>query len=588
MKVSFNHHLNLDMMPTPAIEFPELYKAVREDPLVEIKLARLDVTNLDKATLFVFRRKGLEGVGTVSPISNQPREMPSSQKFMYKWLAPTMQKARGVVETFTGSAADWSDANERNLLMFESAQPLAELYSPLLHVDDTFVLQEYFVPQSQFNNWVIGAKPLYARALQNDYVVILNTTVRTVERDTWSALPYSVSSEGSVAFVLYYRILRTARADAELKTFHHDFVELTLSLGGRFYLPYRWHYTSEQLLRAYPEFPAWVAAKQEHDPECLFTSEWFDHYGMPFWTGTRPQRGLPLQEYKSDSPPLALWLQKQHSELDASFQLPVVSSHRQGSVSAIMNDPLSWRAFQEEFLVHIFSLRDNIEISASVAQAVYRARSRGGGDAEAYAILRQSLQASSGVMTVASQAWRGINQVHGQRRELLREVRSLFGKLGVIGKLHGMVCVGDPGKLVREIQEELGVDGPSWVVNDIDPDAGSEPDLNSVLVRRSLHPVGTFLQFDYSAPSVADVPDASVDVITMLQGLHHMPQDRLMGFLADMRRALRPGGLLIVREHNAEDHLVPMCDLAHWVFNAVTGVSCEEEAREVVCSMRCC
>ena len=59
----------------------------------------------------------------------------------YKWLAPSAQQLRGIIEAATGAAVDWSDANERNVLMYESAQPLAELYSPILDVDDTFVLQ---------------------------------------------------------------------------------------------------------------------------------------------------------------------------------------------------------------------------------------------------------------------------------------------------------------------------------------------------------------------------------------------------------------------------------------------------------------
>lgn len=38
-------------------------------------------------------------------------------------------------------------------------------------------------------------------------------------------------------------------------------------------------------------------------------------------------------------------------------------------------------------------------------------------------------------------------------------------------------------------------------------------------------------------------------------------------------RVLRPGGLFIVREHDASPELMPMLDLAHSVFNAVMGVT---------------
>ena len=67
----------------------------------------------------------------------------------------------------------------------------------------------------------------------------------------------------------------------------------------------------------------------------------------------------------------------------------------------------------------------------------------------------------------------------------------------------------------------------------------------------------------------------------MNQGLHHIPQTRLMGFLAEIYRILRPGGLFIVREHDAVDALMPMLDLAHSVFNVVGGVSLRDERNEI-------
>ena len=53
-------------------------------------------------------------------------------------------------------------APDRNALMFESAAPLAQLYSPLFAMDDTFVLQEYFVPAARYADWIAAVKPIYA------------------------------------------------------------------------------------------------------------------------------------------------------------------------------------------------------------------------------------------------------------------------------------------------------------------------------------------------------------------------------------------------------------------------------------------
>ena len=39
-----------------------------------------------------------------------------------------------------------------------------------------------------------------------------------------------------------------------------------------------------------------------------------------------------------------------------------------------------------------------------------------------------------------------------------------------------------------------------------------------------------------------------------------------------VKRILRPGGMFIVREHDASAELIPMLDLAHSVFNAVMPI----------------
>ena len=381
MKVDSNHHLSMDMLDCDLASFPQLFDAVVKDPQVDIKLARLDVTNLDKLTIFVFRNACVSNVRTVSALPTKPREMTTKTRLMYKWLAPSMQQVRGIIESVSGSAVDWVDANERNLLMYESAQPLVDLYSPILDIDDTFVLQEYFVPKSQISQWVSGARAYYSRALQSERVTILNTTIRVVEKDVWSALPYAPHAEGSAAFVLYWRIERNATADAELAGFHRDFAALTVSLGGRFYLPYRHHYSQTELLQAYPEFPEWVAAKQKRDPECLFSNEWFEHYGMPFWSGGGK---------KPHPSPVAAVHAWDDGDMKTGYTLPIVSERHRHSMQKRFTN-----AFRDEFLVNIFILQDNVTLSAKaakVAQAVMRARMQDLDDQVAYVTLRRMLE----------------------------------------------------------------------------------------------------------------------------------------------------------------------------------------------------
>jgi len=144
MKVNPNVHLQLDLLRLTPKEFPRIYERIlASDPDsggdIDLKLARLDITTLDSIELYVLRRAN--ETPTVSALSLKPREMSLASRLIYKWLAPTLQELRFTVERALGAAFDWSAPTDRNSMMFESAVPLAKLYSPLLQIDDTFILQ---------------------------------------------------------------------------------------------------------------------------------------------------------------------------------------------------------------------------------------------------------------------------------------------------------------------------------------------------------------------------------------------------------------------------------------------------------------
>ena len=143
---------------------------------------------------------------------------------------------RSMVESAAHRALDWSDENQRNQLIYESCEPLARLYSPFHELqDDTFVLQEFFVPRPEFAAWTGRAKSVLTQKWEG--VTLLNCTVRFVHQDTTTVLSYARAPEGCYAFVLYYRLKRYA--DNVLEGIHHKLTDITLSLGGTFYLPYR-------------------------------------------------------------------------------------------------------------------------------------------------------------------------------------------------------------------------------------------------------------------------------------------------------------------------------------------------------------
>jgi hypothetical protein len=65
----------------------------------------------------------------------------------------SVQKLRYKLEYYLQKPIDWSSSHDRNALLYESADGLARLHSPFVTIDDTFILQEYFLPHNTFKSW---------------------------------------------------------------------------------------------------------------------------------------------------------------------------------------------------------------------------------------------------------------------------------------------------------------------------------------------------------------------------------------------------------------------------------------------------
>lgn len=92
-------------------------------------------------------------------------------------------------------------------------------------------------------------------------------------------------------------------------------------------------------------------------------------------------------------------------------------------------------------------------------------------------------------------------------------------------------------------------------------------------------------------PISDEVEDNSIDMIACLGGLHHIPSDRVDDFVDSMHSKLRPGGVILVRDHNVKDNagsahlnqeeLKAIASVVHTFVNAADGVSGEIEKKEI-------
>ncbi len=105
-------------------------------------------------------------------------------------------------------------------------------------------------------------------------------TIRLIEKDTESFLPWAKQSYACVIFNLHTPhtpegISRTSNAFRQL-------IDLTIRHDGSYYLTYHRYATREQVLACYPQFPEFLRLKLSYDPEERFQSDWYRHYKNMF------------------------------------------------------------------------------------------------------------------------------------------------------------------------------------------------------------------------------------------------------------------------------------------------------------------
>jgi FAD/FMN-containing dehydrogenase len=588
-----NVPLRLDTVHLEVGEIPGVYEGLLDDTSVNVKLARIDITSWRTTDVYVAR--AVADSPTVSPLSLEPRRMSLITRLAYKWLAATAAEARFAYEHATGTALDWSvDARyERNSLVYEDAEPLGRLMDPMIVLDDTFILQEYFVPRDEVTEWLSAAGAVAAGHREYEDVRLLNCTMRVVEANDECLLSYAAAPGGSFAFVLYYRAHRTPEADEHLRLIHEEWTALTLRLGGTFYLPYRPHYTQAEIAAAYPRWQEFWAKKDEVDPGDVFTSRWSDRY-RPTRRGDGGKAAEVAAVAATPTPAARFALQQHlwaalavHDEEEEAADEPCpVSTRRPGALRTIFADPTSCSRFRDLFLTRVLSVAPPQKVWSAVARVCWNRSLRT--DAQVYQSLKDQLDADAeGTVGSLTKGYRSVSQLSSQKRQLARQLESILARLAVPrSAIASYAAVGDPGTLVQSVLTlcpRVRLDRV-WIAHDRD-----SADLPARLERGSLESPGTFVLLRLEHPRLRLIPTASIHLLTMNQGLHHIPQPQLLAFLREVERVLAPGGIFLTREHDVaaaadarnDRPTHEELDVAHILFNAATGVPMATEEAEL-------
>lgn len=229
----------------------------------------------------------------------------------------------------------------------------------------------------------------------------------------------------------------------------------------------------------------------------------------------------------------------------------------EGNFDYIYSDPVIREEFKT-FLVNVFHLYPEDELHALILKAVQQGLS----DGEIYRRVQQRL---GEIKPFLGDLAYSLPTLSKQKRVLTTQTLAL---LDPNKRYQGYLELGSNGRFLDSLEERLEIKGDCFTLAERAPTKSAI----DIVDRGQIHNAGTFISLNDYRPALAQqVPRKSIDLATVYIGFHHCPVELREPFLGSIREVLRPGGVLIVRDHNVHDEkMLRMVSLAHDVFNMGT------------------
>jgi len=420
---------------------------------------------------------------------------------------------------------NWIDARRRPVTWrnYEASYDVAEL-EPASREKTTYVLQEYFVPVERFASFGVKMREI----LHRHGVTALNVSIRHARKDPGSLMAWA--RQETFAYVLYHK-QGTSAADREaVAVWTRELIDAAISEGGAYYLPYQIHATPKQFHAAYPRAKEFFALKKRLDPTNKFRNKLLDAY------------------YEPASPATAS------------------AAPQTERFKTVYGDARSRDAFFR-FLQNVYHLYPEASFHRLIAEET----AKGGSDEQIYRNIQARLNEIKPFLAPIRYA---LPSLAKQKEEMADQTRRLIDPS--VKTIRGYVEVGTPGRYVKPLRQRFDIKGPVYLVHEKEPGFGPE----DIFERGGLRKQGKYLSITEPIDS-SKIPDESVDLVTVYIGLHHFPPKALDRFVKSMRRVLRPGGRLVIRDHDAKGpEMKAFVELAHDVYNAGLGMPWAENAKE--------
>jgi FAD/FMN-containing dehydrogenase len=112
--------------------------------------------------------------------------------------------------------------------------------------------------------------------LPNQYIDLLNITIRGVYKDNDSYLNYA--KENVFGFVFLFNQKKREKNEDEMRKLTQQLAKIAINFEGTYYLPYRLHIDRETFCTVYPQGRDFFRLKLKYDPNEIFKNKFYDHY----------------------------------------------------------------------------------------------------------------------------------------------------------------------------------------------------------------------------------------------------------------------------------------------------------------------
>lgn len=402
--------------------------------------------------------------------------------------------------------------------------PINAMFNP--SVSETEWLQEYFLPGDTLPAFLNDL----SKIMVDNNVPLLNASVRFVKQHVESPLSYTAGGDRFAVVLCFNQSLQPSKI-IQAKKWLRKAQHLALDNGGTYYLPYQHVSSPSDFNRAYPKAQAAQAYKTQIDPNQLFTSGFHQKYIV-----NAPAQSTP-------------------SSIDYVHQ--------------VMKNP-EWRTEFEGFLTNVLKRVDSKQFYALLDDILTYNDTH----AEIYQELCTRLVEimPSFLVDIPNQ----LKSLAAIQEDLCKQAMQL---IPLNKTLNGIVEVGSPGRFINGFKKDRKVLGNVYVVNETEPST-----VDGLINASSIKAYDEFVPFDYHNPHLNNIPSHSADVITCYVGLHHFSPHGLDQFLTEVKRVLREDGQFLLVDHAVGDEksrTMAMAHFAHFLFNAVNGVSLKDELEEI-------